>query len=172
MTYTQPLLLLFLGMAAIGLLRGFRWKSIAVCGVAGLFLLSWPPVDWLLARPLEAWYPVRPMPAVPVPQAIVVLSGSIRGPLYERPFPLPNHETVERCEMAAWLHGRWPALPVLACGGIGKKGQKPFSVTMREMLRRSGVPEALIWTEEASHSTHENAVYGAIILRQHGIRQI
>jgi uncharacterized SAM-binding protein YcdF (DUF218 family) len=43
---------------------------------------------------------------------------------------------------------------------------------MRELLKRAGVPESSIWTEERSYSTHENAVYGSEILRQHGISQI
>lgn len=43
---------------------------------------------------------------------------------------------------------------------------------MRQLLQEAGVPEAMIWTEQHSHSTHENAVYGAEILRQHGIGKI
>ena len=43
---------------------------------------------------------------------------------------------------------------------------------MRDLLQQAGVPEAMIWTEEQSHSTHENAVFGAEILRDHGIRSI
>jgi uncharacterized SAM-binding protein YcdF (DUF218 family) len=33
-------------------------------------------------------------------------------------------------------------------------------------------PPSFLWTEERSHSTHENAVYGAEILRQRGITAI
>jgi uncharacterized SAM-binding protein YcdF (DUF218 family) len=43
---------------------------------------------------------------------------------------------------------------------------------MRELLRRAGVPENMIWTEERSRSTHENAMYGTAILRQHGVEHI
>ena len=41
-----------------------------------------------------------------------------------------------------------------------------------EMLERYGIPETLIWTEERSRSTHENALYGAEVLRRHGIDTI
>lgn len=43
---------------------------------------------------------------------------------------------------------------------------------MRELLTSSGVPDAQIWVEERSRSTHENALYGGRILRQHGIGRI
>jgi uncharacterized SAM-binding protein YcdF (DUF218 family) len=43
---------------------------------------------------------------------------------------------------------------------------------MRELLVASGVPETMIWTEELSRSTHENALYGTRVLRLHGISRI
>jgi uncharacterized SAM-binding protein YcdF (DUF218 family) len=48
----------------------------------------------------------------------------------------------------------------------------PFSHTMRELLEQEGVPESMIWTEDRSQSTHQNAVNGAAILRDHGIATI
>jgi uncharacterized SAM-binding protein YcdF (DUF218 family) len=61
---------------------------------------------------------------------------------------------------------------VLACGGPERKRQLPAAAGMREVLQKEGVPETLIWTEERSHSTYENAVFGANILRSHGIDTI
>ncbi len=43
---------------------------------------------------------------------------------------------------------------------------------MRELLRQEGVPDSQIWTEDHSHTTHENAVYSAELLRRNGITQI
>jgi uncharacterized SAM-binding protein YcdF (DUF218 family) len=43
---------------------------------------------------------------------------------------------------------------------------------MRGLLERAGVPETMIWTEDRSRSTHENAVFGAGVLRSHGVRRI
>jgi len=172
MTYFQPLTVLFLLVAAIGLIRLRHGKKslLPTLGVLGLLLLSWPPVDWLLARPLEAWYPARPFQAAPT-QAIVVLASAVSPPQYERPYPLADRMTYERCEYAAWLYKRWQAIPVLACGGRTGRGE-PVAVTMHELLKRAGVPESVIWMETRSSSTYEHAVFGAEILRKHGVGSI
>ena len=175
MTYTQPLILVFALVGAYGLLRCTGRKWLAIAGFLGLVLISWPPVDWLFSRPLEYRYPLRPVSASPVPQAIVVFSSSVAPPIFERPYPLLDYESFQRSEMAVWLHKQWPALPVLACGGPGGPGgpnQDASSMGLREFLRRGGVPETMIWTEEQSRSTYENAYYGAEILRRHGIREV
>lgn len=173
MTYIQPLMLLFLVLALTGLLRLRQCKGwkLPIVGVAGLLFLSCPAMDWLLSRPLEARYPIRPFPPAPA-QAIVVLSSAVSPPTYERPYALPDKETFRRCAFAAWLHTHWQQVPVLACGGPGAKGEPAVSSTMRQLLQQAGVPEAMIWTDERSRSTHENAVYGAEILRQHGIARV
>ncbi|HJT86280.1 MAG TPA: ElyC/SanA/YdcF family protein [Bryobacteraceae bacterium] len=171
MTYTEPLLTIFCAIAFLGLwrLRRARGAWVAMLGVAGLFLLSWPPADWVFSRPLEMWYPARPFGATPV-QAIVVFSSSVAPPIRERPYPLPDEQTYQRCRYAAWLYHQRPE-PVLVCGG-GSPGQAPYSSTMRSLLEESGVPPDSIWVEEHSHSTHENALYGARILQQHGIGSV
>ena len=161
-------------MAALAGLAGLpRSKRLIVpaAAVMGLLLACWPPVDWLLSRPLELPYPVRALPQGPA-QAIVVLSSNVDAPQKYRPFALADQDTFARCKFAAWLYRSWKALPVLACGGRGKRSAEPYSCTMREMLRESGVPEEMIWTEERSHSTHENAVNGASLLRGRGIRTV
>jgi len=73
MTYTEPLILMFVLIALAGLVR--RRRALATMGLFGLVLTSWPPVDWLLARPLEARYSGRLLPPYPA-QAIVVLVSS------------------------------------------------------------------------------------------------
>ncbi len=173
MTYIQPLtpILLLLALTVVRL-RHCKRSLLPILGVLGLFLLSWPPVDWLLSRPLEARYPIRAFPPGPA-QAIVVLSSAVSPAMRERPYPLPDKETYQRCEFAAWLHTHWQPLPVLVCGGPGTKASsKPVALTMRQLLLRAGVPDAMIWTEDRSRSTHENAVLGSDILRQHGIAGI
>jgi uncharacterized SAM-binding protein YcdF (DUF218 family) len=138
--------------------------------VVCFFLVSWPPVDWLLSRPLEGQYHPEPFPPTPV-QAIVVLAAAVHPPLYERPYSIPDQETFERCEYAAWVHRSRRGVPVLACGGrMGAEG--PYSVVMAGYLERAGVPRTEIWTEERSRSTHENALFGADVLKAHGIRRI
>jgi uncharacterized SAM-binding protein YcdF (DUF218 family) len=128
-------------------------------------------MDWLLSRPLEARYPIQPFPSAP-PHTIVVLCSAVRPPTDLRPFAVPDRATFRRCAFSAWLHTHWQHLPVLACGGPGPTGGRAGASAMRQLLQDAGVPEAMIWTEQRSHSTHENAVYGAEILRQHGIGKI
>ena len=48
----------------------------------------------------------------------------------------------------------------------------PYSLVMRQALEREGVPAEDIWVEDRSHSTHENAVFAAQLLRRKGIRKI
>jgi uncharacterized SAM-binding protein YcdF (DUF218 family) len=142
---------------------------------AGFFLLAWPPIDWLVSRPLEIWYPVRPYPPASA-DAIVVLSAGIDTPHYERPYYLPDQETHSRCLFAAWLHRNWKQVPVLACGGIHVRrsggAEDGFAKAMRQELVEAGVPDSSIWMEDRSRTTYENALYGAEILRTHGVSRI
>ena len=174
MTYIQPLLLVFSFAALFGLARVWRChhKALLVAGLIGLTITSWPPVEWLLSRPLEMRYPVQPFRPTPGIQAIVVFSAAVSSPLYERPYPQAGYDTLERCAYAAWVYRQIGPIPVLACGGRESSNSPPFSVTMRELLRQAGVPENMIWTEEASTSTYENARFGADILRSHGIGRV
>jgi uncharacterized SAM-binding protein YcdF (DUF218 family) len=174
MTYTQPLLLIFLAIATVGLLGSprCRGKWFAMAGIAGIFLTSWPPADWLFSRPLEGQYPVRPFKPAPQPQAIVVLGESVQPPQFEEPYPLPGNGTYRRCEYAVWIYRRYGPVPVLVSGGRASQAGPPISTTMRELLLREGVPDAMIWTEDRSRSTHENAVYTSEILRTHGVTHV
>jgi uncharacterized SAM-binding protein YcdF (DUF218 family) len=166
-TYIQPLLLIFLVIAFAGWLRVRKnsGAGLVVIGLAALFLISWPPVDWMLSRPLET-ASGRGSARIDSARAIVVLSGSVSPP----PFSVPDKDTYERSAMAAWLYTHGHPLPILACGGGNPA--KPFSETMGELLEAAGVPSSMIWTERRSRSTHENAAYGAAILREHGIGTI
>ena len=173
MSYTEPLLLVLLIGLAFGAWRDRkRGCRLACLAGLGLFLISWPPLDWLAGRHLETWYPVRPFREAPT-GAIVVLSGSVNPKQWERPFPLANQETVERCEFAAWLFHEWKSVPVLVSGGTGgQAGGTPFAGTMKTLLQRAGIAPEMIWTETASHSTYENALFSAKILRAHGVKRI
>ena len=172
MTYTQPLLLVFILTIAIGLIRLRKCSGVFLpaLGVLGLFTFSLPALDWLFSCPLEARYPVKPFSGGPA-DAIVVLSGAVAPPQYETPYSVPDRDTYVRCLFAAWLHKHWSPVPVLASGGPGTSGA-PFSDTMQTILEQAGVPPSMIWTEGQSHSTHENAVYSAMLLRGKGIKRI
>jgi uncharacterized SAM-binding protein YcdF (DUF218 family) len=176
MTYLQPVFPILLFLAAVALIR--RWRASAphkprllALALGGLFLVSWPPMAWLLSRPLEAVYPPREYPA-DTGDAIVVLASAVYPPCPPIPTPRLGSDTYERCQYAAWLHTHWRPLPVLACGGTEAQDIPPYAITMREALEREGVPASAIWLEQRSHSTHENALYGAELLRRKGIRKI
>jgi len=171
MTYTEPLLLLCAAaaIAALWQLPPSKAKRAALCALFSLVLLSTPALDLVIALPLTASYPIRPFQPPPGIQAIVVLGSDVLPPENERSYSLPDTDTFRRCQYAVWIYRQWGPLPVLACEGVGRG--RTTSV-MRELLRRGGVPEDKIWLEERSRSTHENALYGAAILRQNGIRRI
>ncbi len=172
MSYYQPLTLIFLLLTAIGLfrLRYHRATGLPALGLVGLFLISWEPFAWLLSRPLEARYAAHPYPGAQ-PQAIVVLASYVDPPTLRRPYSLPDSDTFARCAFAAWLYEHWNRPPILVSAGASAKLDQPTPV-MRQLLQRVGVPDAMIWSEERSRNTHENAVYSADILRQHGINTI
>jgi uncharacterized SAM-binding protein YcdF (DUF218 family) len=169
MTYTEPLFFFFSALALAGALLRRRWLTIG--GILALVTIASPAAEWLFSRPLEARYPVRPFETPADIQAIVVFSGGVSPPTFERPFPAPNRDTTERCEYAAWIQ-RSRRMPILASGGASDPGAPPFSAAMRDLLHRSGVPEEMIWTEDVSHDTHQNALYGAEILRRHGVGRV
>jgi uncharacterized SAM-binding protein YcdF (DUF218 family) len=171
MTYTQPLILLCLGVILAVLIRAgrsYKGKALVTSGALGMLALSLPAADWLVSRPLEAPYPVRPFHLPSRLQAIVVLGSAVQPPHFERPYPLPDADTFDRCEYAAWIWRQYGPIPVLACEGR----QEDRASAMGELLRRAGVSENLIWIESESTSTHQNAKNGARILRQHGITRI
>jgi uncharacterized SAM-binding protein YcdF (DUF218 family) len=172
MTYTQPLVFMLLLAGFAGLVLHRRKGVVAGLILLGLILVSWRPVELLMAKPLEGRYPIRPFHPDEAVDAIVVLSGGVNPPVFERPYAQPDAETTQRCEYAAWIYREVQAAPILACGGGGKGSKEAFSATMGKYLRRAGVPAEQIWTEQRSHSTYENALYGAEILRAHGVKRI
>lgn len=175
MTYQQPLLFVFLFIAAVGVARlrlPARSKLVPAIGLAGIFLCSWPPVEWLFSRVLTARYPERPFHPIAVPQAIVVFGESVDPPLFGEPYPLAGENTYRRCEYAAWIYRRYGPLPIIVSGGVTKPSAPPVSATMNELLLRDGIPGNLIWQEDKSGSTRENALYSASMLREHGISRV
>jgi uncharacterized SAM-binding protein YcdF (DUF218 family) len=176
MTYTEPLTLLVILVAAVGL-YGLRhsWRTIswwvALCGFLGLVVLTWPPAAGLMAYPLVGRYAKEIRPAGDA-EAIVVLGGAVNDPTRERPYTLVGRDTYRRVMHAAWLFQNWKPLPILATGGAQSGEGEPVSVIMRQMLEQQGVPSSMIWTEEQSRSTYENALYSARLLHDHGVRQI
>jgi len=148
-----------------------RARRLLSISLLGLSLTAWPPCEYILSRPLEGHYPLRPFSDAAGAQAIVVFGSSVSPPQFERPYPLPDRETLERCEYAAWIQ-RKTGLPVLVSGGITVARIPPVAATMRELLQRAGVPDEMIWIEDQSRSTHENAVFSSRILQRQAVRRV
>lgn len=178
MTYIQPLLSIFIAILAIAAIHSWRRPRqgkpvlLAIAAI-GLFLISWLPLSRAIERPFDRYYMARAVPQEDA-QAIVVISGMMRGPnpvTHER---RTGEDTYDRCLYAAWLfkHGR--PLPILTSGGPSRRRPRetPDAVVMRGVLEGAGVPDSMIWCESRSHSTHENALYSAAILRQKHVSSI
>jgi len=136
-----------------------------------LFLWSWPPFAALLNATLEAWYPVRPYPAAEA-QAVVVLGGAVYAHTPSQPEDLPGIGTLLRTSYAGWLYTHWRPLPILVSGGPLDALHVSVSGVMARVLEERGIPPSMIWRENSSRSTYENAVYSAALLRARGIRTV
>jgi uncharacterized SAM-binding protein YcdF (DUF218 family) len=171
MTYLQPVLTLLLLALAVGIRA--RSRRILVTATALLFLWTWPPFSTLAIGTLEWWYPIRALPAGDA-EAIVVLSGGVYDRNRSMPEDLPRSDTYYRTSYASWLYRNWRPLPIVVSGGSTGHKQPPVVLAdvMRRVLVEQGVPPAMIWPEAQSHSTYENALYSARLLRSRGIRRI
>jgi uncharacterized SAM-binding protein YcdF (DUF218 family) len=139
-------------------------------GIIGLLLLSMNSVAWVISRPLEMGYVHDPALSGSA-EAIVIPSGTVHEPTPNRPYTLAAEDTYERLEHGVWLYKHWKPLPILVCGGVLTKGE-PYAATMERILESEGVPSDLIWIEDRSRSTHENAEFSAKILRDRGVSSI
>jgi uncharacterized SAM-binding protein YcdF (DUF218 family) len=136
----------------------------------GLFLWSWPPSTALFARTLERWYSFAPYPEGEA-DAIVVLSASVYPSDASEPEVVPGYGTFLRCRYAAWLYRNWKPLPIIPSGGMDHH-KVVMADVMRETLENVGVPGGMIWTEGASQSTYESALFTARLLRAKNIHRI
>jgi uncharacterized SAM-binding protein YcdF (DUF218 family) len=162
------LLLVLLATAAWGLLK--RRRAFIAAGLIGIFAAAWQPLTWVWAQPLEAWYSLDP--PVAGGEAIVVLAAGIEPPEIAGSPATLRDNTSMRCRHALWIWKKNPRLPVLLCGGSAPWLPTPASAVMRRTMADGGVPDSLLWTEERSTSTYENALFGTEILRQKGVRSV
>lgn len=178
MTYIQPLISILIAILIIAAVRSWQrprggGRVLLTIAAIGLFLISWLPLARAIERPFDRYYLARAVPQGDA-QAMVVISGEMHGPnpvTHER---RAGDDTYERCLYAAWLYEHGRALPIVVSGGTSRSRpwETPDAVVMRSVLEGAGVPDAMIWCESRSHSTHENAVYSAAILRQKHIQKI
>jgi len=174
--YSQPLLSIFLAAGFAGLL-GRRLtnrmrRSILIFSVSALFLVSWPPIEWLLALPLEFRYRTLTRPTPGAGEAIVVLAGGGDPAYPELPVNIPGPSSYARSRYAAWLYRNWRAVPIVVSGGTHRNDRLPVSATMARVLLTEGVPAERVLEESRSKNTKENATFTAAMLRPMGVRRI
>ncbi len=146
-------------------------SALLLAGIIGLFVISWPPLDWVFSRPLEYRFPWH-KPGIENVDAIVVLSGSVEPVHFGHPYPVARQDTYSRCEHGAWLFHHWKQVPVLVTGGSADPIELPFAEVMADLVQRAGVPAEMIWKETRARSTHENAIRSAVVLREHHVQTI
>jgi uncharacterized SAM-binding protein YcdF (DUF218 family) len=170
LTYLQPLFPALLLLVILGVVFRDRRLSWRVVAALALFLITWPPVARVQLRILEGRYSAA-APLSQGIQAIVVLASEVLPPSANRPVAIPAWDTYQRCQYAAWLYANGLRVPVVV-SGKGSTSGPPYAETMKAVLTQMGVPGEMIWTENRSRSTHENATYVTALLREKGIAKI
>src|ERR1017187_9420820 len=162
-------LILLLVMGELLRRRFRRGRYLSMAALIGLFLWSWPPSTALFALTLERRHSFAQYAAGEA-DAIVVLSASVYPSDASEPEALPGYGTFLRCQYAAWLYRNWKPLPIVASGGMDH--DIVMADIMRQTLENVGVPDGMIWTEGASRSTYESALFTARLLRAKNIHRI
>ena len=141
---------------------------VATVGVVFLYLLSAPVVaDYLIwsVEQLAGAIPILPSEAPP--GAIVVLSGDYRKSAIPGEPDGVGPITLERLAEAA-RQERNLGLPVLVSGGQVGDADAPLAELMSAALHDDfGVP--VRWREDGSANTYENAAFSAEMLRRAGV---
>lgn len=165
-----PLNCLLAACAGAVLHRRRVGRVLLAAGLAGLVLLSLPIVSgWLLAS-LEGGLGVRADLADP-PAAIVILSGDLvevrmaGADSYD-----VGHLTLERERAGARL-ARGTGLPVLVSGGRIRAGAPSLAALMASSMA-ADFARPVVWQEDRSQDTWQNAAFSAEILHRAGIGSV
>ena len=166
--------LVFAGLAAAFTMRSNSTSArLTRIALLGIFLVSWPPVAWVVMWTLEAPYVDTLNPPFDA-QAIVVLSGDFRPREAREPYLVPGPSTVTRCRRAAWLFHNWKQSDILVCAAtVGvEPGNAEPAMEMSRLLQGWGVPKERILLETRGTSTYLQAVRAGELLRGRGISKV
>ena len=163
----QAALLIAIGVLLLCLKRHRAGVISCVLGVLWVVACATPGFVGLLQHGLEHAYPRIDAAQYPTADAIVVLGGG--DPLeWSHPGdPKLQDLRVTRpgFGLALFRDGRAPVI-LLSGGGSGE------AIEMAGHLEQLGVPASALRVESRSLTTHENALYSAIILKREGRRRI
>ncbi|MCJ7694487.1 MAG: YdcF family protein [Anaerolineaceae bacterium] len=125
-----------------------------------------------LARSLESRYqPSGQIPAAPV---IVLLGGGTESGDFPRPTTEIN-SAGDRVLYAAWLYRLQAAPNILLSGGnleFSEARESTPAQDMANILALLYIPPEVLWFQELSQNTYEDAFFSAEILRSKGISEI
>jgi uncharacterized SAM-binding protein YcdF (DUF218 family) len=168
---TSLVLLLLLGLLLVILGRRKTGWSVTALATAMLYFICTPYAASLLNRFVQTVPPLSDEAAkASDAQAIVVLAGGFMSHAPEYGGNAVDAITLQRLRYAAHLQ-RLTGLPVLTSGGQPQGALTSVAAMMKDALEQDfGVP--VMWIEEHSADTFENAQMSATILRTADIRKI
>jgi len=165
-----PSIAIIVGLA--GLLCGWRRRprlalSLCALSIGSLWLLATPLVSDALVRATESYPPIdltHPEAPASRAQAIVVLGGGVRRNAPEVGADAPSLHTDLRLVEAARI-ARATHLPVLVSGAPRE------ALAMRRFMQED-LQVPVRWLENASSTTHENALFSRRLLMHEGVDRI
>jgi uncharacterized SAM-binding protein YcdF (DUF218 family) len=138
-----------------------------------LYFFSLPFTAWALMSSLQTSPPLSPQDLKTSKSQAIVVLGAGRY----RDAPEYGGDTVSRFELERLRYGvrlqRLSQLPLMLVGGgtESEDGRMPEALLMKEAaIDDFGVP--VMWTEQRSRTTAENAINAAALLRDHGVHHI
>jgi len=164
-------------LIAIGLVikrrRPHLGRIVAGSALAVFFVLCMPAGADLLVTPLEKLTSALNPRQLGGAQAIVVLAAGRlqRAPEYDNSH-IPDYVALARLRYAAHLH-HTTGLPILVTGGNRTKDalRESKAAGMARALREDFLTPVM-WVEEESETTAENAAFSRKILLKHGITKV
>src|ERR1051326_6706567 len=164
-----PIVLIVL--CPVGGLLALRWRrfglAVVLAASFGLYLCAIPAVSSWLITHVEAQLP--PDADWRAGQAIVVLGADMRPGGGTAPDIL-GPVSLERVFFAATAH-RQLRVPVAVTGGP-VYGSRGASASLMKAALEEGFAIPVAWTEDRSHTTWENAVFTARLLKPAGIERV
>lgn len=165
-----PANLLLLGLFGAVLARRRRKLGVTLITLSAvaLYLLSIPIVATRLLSALE---PAAAVDLRQPAQAIVILGGGVHANTPEYGGETINPMTLERARYGARLN-RQTQLPIAVTGGVLMRGQRVSEGELMEKSLREDFQVPVQWVESQAHTTEQNAVLTAGILRPLGITRV
>lgn len=165
-----PANLLLLGLFGAILTRWWRTLGFALMALAvlALYLLSIPVVA---SRLLSALEPAAAVDLSQPAQAIVILGGGLYANAPEYGGETINATSLERVRYGARLY-RETQLPITVTGGVLMRGQRASEGALMEKSLREDFRVPVRWVEGQAHTTEQNAVLTARMLRPLGISRV